>query len=113
VLRGRELVVMLRPSTTGELERAGALHGALAIWSMWRGYLDGPGECRMAEALATRGVALEHHHVSGHAYVSDLRRLVNAVRPLRVIPVHTERPDRYAALVPRVERRYDGQWWSV
>ena len=45
--RGPELVVMFRPSMMAELERTGALRGALAIWSMWSGYLEGPSERRM------------------------------------------------------------------
>ena len=39
----------------------------------------------MSEAFAKRDVPLEVHHVSGHAYVSDLRRLVDAVLPTRVV----------------------------
>jgi ribonuclease J len=111
--RAGELVLMFRPSMIGELERAGALQGALAIWSMWRGYLEGPAERRMAATLARHGVNVEVHHVSGHAYVSDLRRLVEAMRPERVIPIHTGDPARYAALFPRVELRHDGEWWAV
>jgi ribonuclease J len=111
--RARELVVMLRPSMVHELEQAGALDGALAIWSMWRGYLDGRAERRMTAAFERCGVVLEPHHVSGHAYVRDLRRLVHAVQPGRVIPIHTEEPERYASLFPRVEGRADGAWWQV
>jgi len=111
--RGRELVVMLRPSMIDELERAGALRGALAIWSMWSGYLDGATEKRMAERLQRAGVALEVHHVSGHAYVSDLRRLVSAVRPERVVPIHTSLPERYTALWSGVELRRDGEPWAA
>jgi ribonuclease J len=58
-------------------------------------------------------VPLEVHHVSGHAYVRDLQRLVEAVRPDRVVPIHTSEPARYASLFPRVETRSDGEWWSV
>lgn len=111
--RGRELVVMLRPSMTAELERAGALRGALAIWSMWAGYLDGPSERRMQETFNRRGVKLERHHVSGHAYVADLQRLVRVVAPDRVIPIHTASPASYAELFPRVCIHPDGEWWEA
>jgi ribonuclease J len=111
--RARDVVLMFRPSMVDELERAGALPRALTIWSMWRGYLDGASERRMQETFARFGVTLEVHHVSGHAYVRDLRCLVDTVQPGRVIPIHTECPDRYASLFPRVERRGDGEWWQV
>lgn len=112
--RARELVLVLRPSMVAELDRAGALRGALAIWSLWRGYLDGPSERRMIRRLEERGVPpLEVHHVSGHAYVGDLQRLVAATRPARVVPIHTAAPERYAACFPDVERHVDGEWWDV
>ncbi|MFT3914881.1 MAG: MBL fold metallo-hydrolase [Anaeromyxobacteraceae bacterium] len=111
--RAGELVLMLRPSMIRELDRAGALEGALAIWSMWRGYLSQPTERRMVDCLAQCSVPLEVHHVSGHAYVRDLRRLVNAVRPDRVIPIHTAEPSRYARTIPGTSAQLDGAWWTV
>jgi len=111
--RGSELVVMFRPSSLPQFVTAGALKGALAIWSLWKGYLANPQEQRMQRAFAEHGVPLERHHVSGHAYVSDLQKLVVAVAPGRVIPIHTAAPASYDALFPRVERHADGEWWDV
>jgi ribonuclease J len=111
--RARELVLVLRPSMIAELDRAGALDGALAIWSLWRGYLENAPEQRMLRRLGEGGVPFEVHHVSGHAYIPDLRRLVEAVAPHRVIPIHTSEPARYDSLFPRVEPRRDGEWWKV
>jgi ribonuclease J len=111
--RARELVLLLRPSMIVELEHAGALRGALAIWSLWRGYLENGTEQRMQRVLASHGVPLEVHHVSGHAYIPDLHGLVRAVSPERVIPIHTAQPAAYALLFPRTELRTDGEWWDV
>ena len=61
--RAKELVLMFRPGMLRELDRAGALRGSLAIWSMWKGYLEAPAERRMLGQLADRGVGLEVHHV--------------------------------------------------
>lgn len=96
-----------------ELDRAGALDGAIALWSLWRAYLENPVEQRVQRVLASRGVPLEVHHVSGHAYVRDLLRLVAAVSPDRVVPVHTAEPARYGEFFPRVEMRRDGEWWEI
>ncbi len=38
--RAGELVMTFRWSMAAELDRAGCLEGAHAVWSMWRGYLD-------------------------------------------------------------------------
>jgi ribonuclease J len=113
VPRAREMVLMFRPSMMDELELAGALPGALAIWSMWRGYLTNHAEQRMQRALVAQGVPLEIHHVSGHAYLRDLMRLVDSVRPRYVVPIHTESPDRYSDYFPRVKVWPDGKWVEV
>jgi ribonuclease J len=80
---------------------------------MWSGYLAGASERRMRQAFTDHGVTLEVHHVPGHAYVRHLRRLVDAVRPERVIPIHTAEPSRYASLFPRVEAHANRAWWSA
>ena len=51
--------------------------------------------------------------MSGHAYVPDLQSLVGALRPERLIPIHTQEPGRYSALFPQVEVKRDGEWWAV
>lgn len=111
--RASELVLMFRPSMLRELKHVGALPGALVVWSMWRGYLEQPAERRMRAELASCGVPVEVHHVSGHAYVRDLQRLVAAIQPEHVVPIHTENPQGYDALFPAVEVRRDGEWWEV
>jgi ribonuclease J len=58
-------------------------------------------------------VPVEVRHVSGHAYVADLRRLARAIAPERLVPIHTEAPSRYGSLFPRVDVRRDGAWWNV
>lgn len=104
---------MFRPSMVAELERAGALSGALAIWSLWRGYLANGMEQRIQQVFASHGVPLEVHHVSGHAYVPDLQRLARAVAPHKLVPIHTATPERYAAMFANVVQRADGEWWDV
>lgn len=38
-------------------------------------------------------------HVSGHAPAPELKRIVETIRPEKVIPVHCEKPERYMELV--------------
>jgi ribonuclease J len=101
-------------STAGELLRAEVLTPAgLAVWSMWDGYLTEPSGKRLTTMLADAGVDLRHLHTSGHASVPALRRLVDALAPQRVVPIHSEGGDRYADLFPRVDQQLDGAWWDV
>lgn len=90
--------------------------GAQAIWSQWDGYLrDEAGSgAKLRAALAERGVGLEVIHTSGHANIADLRRLVEALRPCALVPVHTFAGNRFAEhFGPSVVRRGDGEWWEV
>jgi ribonuclease J len=101
-------------STASELLRAGVLDTeALAVWSMWDGYLAEPSGVRLREALAATGVELMQVHTSGHASVPDLQRFAGAVAPRRLVPVHSEAGDRFKELFDAVERQHDGAWWEV
>ena len=83
------------------------------LWSLWAGYLrEGSGR-RLEQRVRETGLDFAMLHTSGHASVKDLRRLVDAVRPGRVVPMHSEATDRFAELFPRVERHADGEWWEV
>ena len=52
-------------------------------------------------------------HTSGHASADDLRRLAEAVRPFRVVPIHTFGADGYGAIYGDVDVQRDGAWWDV
>jgi ribonuclease J len=81
---------------------------------MWDGYLEQPGGRRMRNDLSGAGVPLVHHHASGHATTADLVRLAAAIDPAVVVPIHTEAPDRYAAVLGRrVTLQPDGAWWDI
>ena len=102
-----------RPSMGPELARAGCLNGAGAAWMMWPGYLDGESGRRVRESLARLGLEPRVIHASGHASVRDLQRLATAIDAERVIPIHTDAPQRYPKLFDRVSIRSNGEWWDV
>jgi ribonuclease J len=114
-MRGRagELVALLPASATAELARVRCLTDARAIWSLWPGYLDQPSGQRLVALLARHDVPLDRLHASGHASVAQLGRLVEALAPDRVVPIHTSAPELFASTLPRVERQDDGEWWTV
>jgi ribonuclease J len=97
------------------LIREGLLAGGAVVWSMWDGYLDQPSGQRLRAALQSANVPLIQHHTSGHATPVDLARLVQALRPDAVVPIHTEAPDAYANTVGEgiVQPHADGAWWLV
>lgn len=111
--RRGQLAFLGTSSTVRELVEAGVLHSGAVAWSLWHGYLGEPSGLRMQKLLADAEVQLVELHTSGHAAVRDLQRLVEAFSPARVVPIHSEATDRFAALFPRVEQHADGEWWEV
>jgi len=107
-----DLVLTFRGSMAAELERAGCLHGATLAWSMWHGYLEQPSGARLRDWLTHNDIRLHQLHSSGHASIADLQRLAAALGG-RVVPIHTNAPERFADLFPGVDAHSDGEWWNV
>ena len=107
------ITLLQTSSAVAELLRMGALEAGVVVWSMWPGYLKDPSGARLRGALGAAGVPLVMDHASGHASVSDLQRLVAALNPSAVVPIHTEGAQRFAELFGGVEIRDDGEWWDV
>lgn len=76
------------------------------IYSMWSGYLENP---RIAQFLD--GFDYEVLHTSGHAVPETIRTVIQAVRPRKIIPLHTEVPALFFSLAgtAEVEIPNDGQ----
>lgn len=107
------LVMTFRHSMRADMESAGCLTGAGALWSMWPGYLAEASGRATARWLEDQAIPLTIAHASGHATVADLRRLADAFAPARIVPVHTWAPEAFPASFPRVERHGDGETWAV
>src|ERR1019366_8416732 len=106
-----KLVMTFRYSMATDLDRAGCLTDAQAVWSMWPGYLDDPSGTRMRNWLEQRGIPLVLAHSSGHARIEDLQRFATAVSASQVVPIHTSAPQRFGDLFANVTIRADGEWW--
>jgi ribonuclease J len=111
--RAHELVLSFRTSMMSEIERAHCLSGACAVWSMWPGYLEQPGQKRLLNFFERHGIPILAHHASGHAYVGDLQRLTRAIAPARLVPIHSFAPNRFGEFFDNVEVHRDGEWWNA
>jgi ribonuclease J len=107
-------VLTFRASMMDEIERASCLAGAAAVWSMWAGYLESPAGMRLRAWLERLAIPLTLAHTSGHATVADLQRLVAAMHPERVVPIHTAAPELFSDhFGTSVKLHPDGEWWTV
>lgn len=101
-------------STVDELITQGVLDPTgQVLWSMWDGYLTEPSGVRLTSDLAHGGVPFWLLHTSGHASVPDLRRLIDALAPKQVVPIHTEASARFGDLFNDVSTHADGSWWAA
>ena len=83
-----------------------SLHEAQLIYSMWQGYLEKKSDVK--DFCSTYGIGMKYIHTSGHAYLKDLQRLVHALNPSALIPVHTLTGDAFSKYFPNVVRLDDG-----
>lgn len=111
--RADQLVLTFRRSMCAEIERAGCLDGAGALWSMWPGYLEQPSGESLRRWFTDRDIPLTTIHASGHAGPDDLQRFASAVKARQVVPVHTLHAERFVELFQNVRVRDDREWFSV
>ncbi len=107
---GSKAVMLCRSSMINQLARSGNLAGAQALYSMWDGYLE---DGKLQAQLDALNIPLTKIHTSGHADTPTLKRLVAALQPNTVTPIHSQHPELYESLFPNVVARTDGQWWSI
>ncbi len=96
--RPSSFVAMFRDSMLGDHQRHGTFAGAQMIYSMWSGYLAEERNARVVEAVEQAGGMVTSVHSGGHAHPEDLRRLVGALGPKVVVPMHTLVPEAFGAL---------------
>lgn len=105
-------VMLFRPSMRRDVEKADCLDGAALIYSLWSGHLGREQYKPFLKWLDEKGIPLVHCHTSGHAPVSDLKRLAEALAPKVLVPVHSCEPERFAGLFGNVQSIADGERWQ-
>lgn len=106
-------VVVSNLQTAHQLDEAGALKEAGAVWSNWSGYLKEKQGRDWTSFMDRRGIPWVVHHTSGHASVADLQRMAKAIKPKRIVPIHTSGSLSYPDLFKNVDIQRDGAWWEV
>lgn len=80
------------------------------IYSLWEGYLR---EERFRHLKQNPNVTLHQIHTSGHAIRNDLKRMVDAVKPKHLIPIHTEHSENFVELGSPVRILNDGEIFHI
>ncbi len=104
-------LVLVRDTMAVELARkmGESARAALFFYSFWRGYWQESGMVNLRAWVEEMQMQHIYAHTSGHACPADLRRLADALRPGRIIPVHTNAPNLYKdCLTQPVQLAQDG-----
>ena len=106
-------VMLFRPMAMRDHGVEAVLEGAALTYSMWEGYLQQEGPRNVLNWLAEHGIRWRTIHTSGHASVSDLKRLAAALVPRALVPIHSFETSRFGEFFEHVVQREDGEWWEA
>lgn len=106
------IVMMVRPSMLKDIQKCG-LHDGVFIYSMWQGYRDSEYQQKFEQYLKSVGFALMEIHTSGHASVSDIKRLITELNPKKIIPIHTMNPNAFKDFSNKTELKEDGKEFEI
>lgn len=90
-----KMVLLARGSMASEIRKRPELADGTVVYSMWEGYLKEDSLKSMIDMLRKRGFDFRQLHSSGHACSNTLKATVDALKPKKVIPVHTFYPKKY------------------
>ena len=108
-----EAMFLFRPSMVVDLERAECLTDARLVWSQWEGYLSNPAFASFIDWQRRSGIPMDLLHTSGHASITDLQRLAEAIGAKSLVPIHSFESGRYAEFFSNVQCRDDGERWNL
>lgn len=107
-----DYVLLIKPSYRSDLAKLN-FTGGTYIYSQWKGYFKDAKQKKFNEEVNAKRMKIVHIHTSGHAVLKDLKLLVDALEPQKLIPVHTEYPDRYLELSASAHILSDGVPFEV
>ena len=107
-------IFMIRPPFRKEIEKNVNLTGSVWIYSMWMGYLNRSEPLKRLEHWAkNHNIPFKFIHTSGHAYLSDLKKLASALSPDVLIPIHSFHADRFDEFFQNVKMLQDKETFEV
>ena len=90
------IVMIVRPSLNIHLKGLKNIDGGNLIYSLWEGYKDKGSTKRFIDDLVNnRSFKYRYIHTSGHADVPAMKKMVNGLKPKKIIPIHTFHKDMY------------------
>lgn len=105
----QDYCVLVRDTMLSDLQHINNITGAGLIYSLWGGYLQTDRVRRFMQYCEEQQIDVIHLHTSGHADIETLHKIVQACTPSKIIPIHTEYPERFTNEFYNVEIVQDGK----
>jgi len=107
-------VMLIRSGFLYDIKKFLSLENATWIYSLWPGYFERSEPLRNLKSyFEGKSVRYEYLHTSGHATLEDLKKLVDAMTPEVVIPIHSFHPEKFRDYFPNVRLVDDGEKVSL
>jgi len=87
--QSNEIVMIVRPSMKIDLKKIDNLNKGNLIYSMWQGYLQNEYTAKFIDYFKNINFNIYKIHTSGHADLEALQKIVEAIYPKNIIPIHT------------------------
>ena len=84
-----KIVMIVRPSMQKDLDHIAGIDGGNLAYSMWEGYLLKSDTKKFIGYLTNKGFTTYNIHTSGHADTETLKKMVEAIQPKNIVPIHT------------------------
>ena len=87
----------MRNTMISVVEKIPQIQGSILIYSQWEGYITRktPDAEKTWEFIRRNNLKKEHIHTSGHATLEILKEFAVKVKARKIIPIHTEYPERF------------------
>ena len=89
------IVIITRTSMQKDLDKITGIDGGNLIYSMWEGYLQKSATKKFIDYLTKRKFTIYKIHTSGHADTETLIKMVEAIKPKSIVPIHTFKGSEY------------------
>lgn len=98
-------VMCVRNTMLGYLKSLSSLmsfENGILVYSFWNGYRETDSMKQFLTECESLGLRIVTLHTSGHADEQALKRLIETVNPKVLIPIHTEKAERFSEIAPNV-----------
>ena len=91
----RDLCILVRENMLFDIEKRIDYTDSGLIYSKWEGYKKDLKTKRFLDFFNSHKLETKSLHTSGHADIQTIKDFVKNLSPKRIIPVHTETPEKY------------------